>query len=551
MSSLTSSTGTGSAGHSLAVIALGTAAVVALTACTSSRTAGGTSGAAAKAVTIGTTDQVTGLDPAGSWDAGSGTIESEVYATLLSARNGSSDVSPDLASAIALTGPTTWTVTLKPGLTFANGHELTSSDVKFSFDRQLAIADKNGPSSLLYNLLSVAAPDRDTVVFTLKSANDTLFPQVLSTAAGYVVDEEVFPADKVLDDAAVVAGKPWSGPYAIRSYEKNALVSFTANTVYQGQLGTPKTKNVQLKYYTDAGNLKLDVQQGTIDVVYRTLPITDLQDLAGKQGIAVHTGSGNGIRFIVFNLKTQPFGSATQQAAPAKALAVRQAVADSIDRSQLASQVYKNTFQPLYSSVPDGITGATPSLTSLYGDKKGGPDKAAAAQRLSAAGVSTPVTLNLQYNPDHYGSSSADEYALIKTQLEATGLFKVELQSTAWAQYGKERVADQYPLYQLGWYADYLDADNYLSSFYAENNWVNNGYADPAVRALIKQEETETDAAKRTALIQQAQDATAAALPLLPLLQGSTAIVTRAGIEGVPEKLTSAYQFRWAELSKK
>lgn len=165
--------------------------------------------------------------------------------------------------------------------------------------------------------------------------------------------------------------------------------------------------------------------------------------------------------------------------------------------------------------------------------------------------MSTPVTLNLQYNPDHYGSSSADEYALVKTQLEATGLFKVNLQSTAWAQYGKERVADQYPLYQLGWYADYLDADNYLSSFYAENNWVNNGYTDPAVRALIKQEETETDAAKRTALIQQAQDATAAALPLLPLLQGSTAIVTRSGIEGVPAKLTSAYQFRWAELVKK
>lgn len=117
---------------------------------------------------------------------------------------------------------------------------------------------------------------------------------------------------------------------------------------------------MQLKYYTDAGNLKLDVQQGTIDVVYRTLPITDLQDLSTKQGIEVHTGSGNGIRFIVFNLKTQPYGSATQQADQPKALAVRQAVADSIDRAQLASQVYKNTFQPLYSSVPDGITGATP-----------------------------------------------------------------------------------------------------------------------------------------------------------------------------------------------
>ncbi|WP_406208332.1 ABC transporter substrate-binding protein [Kitasatospora sp. NBC_01560] len=540
-----------SAVRGIGVISVGTATLVALTACTSARSTTGAGGSSAKAITIGTTDQVTGLDPAGSWDAGSGTIESEVYATLLTAKNGSSDVSPDLASAVELTGPNAYTVTLKPGLKFANGHELTSSDVKFSFDRQLGIADKNGPSSLLYNLRSVDATDPAKVVFTLKSANDTLFPQILSTAAGYIVDEQVFPADKILDDAAVVSAKPWSGPYAIGTYDKNSLVSFTANAAYQGLFGAAKTKNIQLKYYTDAGNLKLDVQQGTIDAVYRTLPTTDLQDLSTKPGVVVHTGSGNGIRFIVFNLKTQPFGSATQQADPAKALAVRQAVADSVDRAQLASQVYKNTFQPLYTSVPDGITGATPALKALYGDKQGGPDKAAAAQRLSAAGVSTPVALNLQYNTDHYGSSSADEYALIKTQLEATGLFKVNLQSTAWAQYGKERVADQYPLYQLGWYADYLDADNYLASFYADNNWVNNAYDDPAVRALIKQEETETDPAKRTTLIQQAQEATAAAVPLVPLLQGSTAIVTREGIAGVPDKLTSAYQFRWAELSKK
>ncbi|WP_240529737.1 ABC transporter substrate-binding protein [Streptomyces mangrovisoli] len=522
---------------------------MALTGCTSSKDGETTSSAAA--ITVGTTDQVTSIDPAGSWDAGSGTIESEVYATLLAQKNGSADVSPDLATGIRLTGPKEYTVTLKKGLKFANGHELTSSDVKFSFDRDLRIADENGPSSLLYNLASVAAPDATTIVFTLKSANDTLFPQVLSTAAGYIVDEQVFPADKILDDTSIVAAKPWNGPYGIRSYDKNSLVSFTANARYQGQLGTPKTENVQLKYYTDAGNLKLDVQQGTIDAVYRTLTTADLGDLAKQKGVEVHTGSGNGIRYIVFDFATQPYGTKTKNADAKKALAVRQAVADSVDRSQLAQQVYKNTYQPLYSSVPDGLTGATASFKSLYGDQQGGPDKAAAAARLKAAKVKTPVTLNLQYNSDHYGSSSADEYALVKTQLEATGLFKVNLQSTEWTQYGKDRVKHLYPAYQLGWYADYLDADNYLSPFYAANSWVANGYSDPAVRALIKKEETETDPAARTELLKQAQDKAAAQVPLLPLLQGSTAIVTRTDITGVPDELDATYQFRWAGLAKK
>ena len=50
------------------------------------------------------------------------------------------------------------------------------------------------------------------------------------------------------------------------------------------------------------------------------------------------------------------------------------------------------------------------------------------------------MTLNLQYNGDHYGSSSADEYAAIKSQLEADGLFTVDLQQTEWTQYSEQRL---------------------------------------------------------------------------------------------------------------
>lgn len=527
-------------------LSLGTVLLLAATGCTSTKTSDGRPSDGA-VITIGTTDQVTSLDPAGAWNAGSGAVASEVYATLLSAKNGSSEVTPDLASGIEPTGAKEYTVTLKPGLTFANGHQLTASDVKFSFDRMLRIADPNGPSPLLYNLASVAAPTPTTVVFTLKSADDTLFPQVLSTTAAFIVDEQVFPSDKLLDDRAIVAGKPWNGPYGITTYDKNSLIAFTTNTAYQGQLGTPKTKNVRLKYYTDAANMKLDIQQGALDAVHRTLGTADLNDLSTKKGIKVHTGSGNDVRYLVFDLKTQPHGSGTNNPDEAKAQAVRQAVADSIDRTQLAQQVYKNTYRPLYTSVPDGLPGAVPSFKSLYGDTKGGPDKAAAAARLKAAKVSTPVTLSLQYNTDHYGTSSADEYALIKTQLEATGLFTVQLQSTEWTQYNKDLVADRYPLYQLGWHADYLDADNYLSPFYAGAGQ----YRDPAVQDLIAQEQTETDPAKRTALLKQVQDKAAASAPLIPLLQGSTPIVTRTSLSGVPAELDATYQFRWAELAKK
>src|SRR5699024_11043873 len=122
-----------------------------------------------------------------------------------------------------------------------------------------------------------------------------------------------------------------------------------------------------------------------------------------------------------------------------KALAIRQAMADSIDRETIAEQVYKGTFTPLYSYVPEGLPGANESLKELYGDGEGGADEDEAASRLEDAGVGTPVDISLQYNPDHYGPSSGDEYAMVKNQLEATGLFNVDLQSTEWVQYAEDR----------------------------------------------------------------------------------------------------------------
>ena len=65
---------------------------------------------------------------------------------------------------------------------------------------------------LLGNLASTEAPDDTTVVFKLKSPNDQIWPLVLSSPVGPIVDEEVFPADKVLADADIVSlAANWGG----------------------------------------------------------------------------------------------------------------------------------------------------------------------------------------------------------------------------------------------------------------------------------------------------------------------------------------------------
>jgi peptide/nickel transport system substrate-binding protein len=531
----------------LAALTIPVTAALVLAGCASD--SGGNGGdSEGSSIIVGTTDKVTFLDPAGSYDNGSFAVMNQVFPFLLNSPQGTADVEPDIAESAEFNEDGDYVVTLKSGLKFANGNDLTSSDVKFSFDRVVAINAENGPWALLGNLDSVETPDDTTVIFHLKNGNDQTFPQVLSSPAGPIVDEETFSADEVTSDDEIVKGEGFAGPYTIESYKLNELVTFAPNPEYKGVLGAPKNDDVTLKYYADSSNLKLDVQEGNIDVAYRSLSATDIADLGKQDSVKIVDGPGGELRYIVFNFDTMPYGAKTGEADPAKALAVRQAIADVVDRAEIATQVYKDTYTPVYSFVPQGLTGATEVLKDLYGDGDGGPDVDKAKATLEAAGVTVPVELNLQYNPDHYGESSADEYALVKDQLDSSGLFTVNLGSTEWTQYSKDRTADVYPLYQLGWFPDYSDADNYLTPFFSTDNFLLNHYSNAEVNAEISEQQTEVDPAKRQALIEDIQAKVAADLSTLPLLQGAQVAVVGSDVSGA--QLDGSFKFRFGSLTK-
>lgn len=527
-----------------AVLLASTALVgMALTACGS-----GKSSDAGAGMIVGTTDKVVSIDPAGSYDNGSLNVQTQVYQYLLNFPEGSTTLTPDAASKCDFTQPTEYTCTIKDGLKFANGHALTASDVAFSYNRVVKIASPNGPASLLGAMKSVEAKDDKTVVFTLNAPNDQTFPQILVTSAGPIVDEQTYPADKVLDDDAAVKANGFSGPYTIAKYTKNQLAEFKAYPDYQGTYGKPKAKQVTMKYYAKPENLKLDIKSGDIDVAFRSLTPTDIEDLGKSKGVKVYTGAGGELRYIVFNLKTMPGDDNDQK------LAIRKAVASSVDRSELSTQVYKDTFTPAYSMVPQGQVGATEPFKDMYGEK---PDKAKAAKFLTDAGVKAPVTIKLQYNPDHYGSSSDQEYNAVKRQLESTGLFKIDLQSTEWTTYQNESKQDAYPVFQLGWFPDFPDADNYLSPFLSTGNFTKSHYnepksswSDPTMTKLLDEQRTDGDKASRAAKLGEVQNRLAEEIPFLPLLTGSQVAVARDNIKGVDKTLDPSFKFRFTSLSK-
>ena len=152
--------------------------------------------------------------------------------------------------------------------------------------------------------------------------------------------------------------------------------------------------------------------------------------------------------------------------------------------------------------------------------------------------------------PSHYGDASADEYTEIQRALNGSRLFKVTLKSAEWATYSKT-LGTQYPAFQLGWFPDYPDAEDYLSPFYGSaSNFTSNGYKSNAMDAILKNEAAAKSTDARLGFVQEAQKLAAKDAPIIPYWQGAMLAVARSNISGIPATLDPTYIMRFWTLSK-
>jgi peptide/nickel transport system substrate-binding protein len=174
---------------------------------------------------------------------------------------------------------------------------------------------------------------------------------------------------------------------------------------------------------------------------------------------------------------------------------------------------------------------------------------AKAKAALRGAGVSMPLPIEVWWTPTHYGDASADEYAEIKRGLERGGVFKVTLKSAEWAQYS-DSPGERYDAFQLGWFPDYPDPENYTQSFYQKDNFTANGYSSPRMTALLKAEQAARTEARRLAVIRQIQQLAAREVPIIPVWQGNMIAAARKNVRGLPSTLDAAFIMRFWKLSK-
>jgi peptide/nickel transport system substrate-binding protein len=483
----------------------------------------------------GTTDSITNIDPAGNYDFGTATLGYNVFEHLYDARNGAKIV-PSLATGCAPRGSTrTWRCTLRRGVKFHDGSDFDSADVKFSFDRVsnaqvVRQAAANTPSSLLSNLRSVTRNGRYAVTFNLKAPQGT-WPFILATGAGGIVPSDVYKPNSLQTNNQPQIG---TGPYRMTRYTPGQQAVLERFDDYWGRQA--RNEGVILRYYTKSSTMKLALERGEIDMAFQTFTPTEIADLGRTENIRVHQGQGAIIRYLVMNVERPPFNNVN----------VRRAVAYMIPRAAIAARVYRGTVRPLYSMPPAGLPGHIDAFATRYGRA---PNIAAAKAALRRAGVSMPFPIEIWWTPTHYGDASADEYAEMKRGLERGGVFRVTLKSSEWAQYSGV-LGNQYNAYQLGWFPDYPDPENYVLSFYQSGNFTENGYSNPRMTRLLAQEQAAASTARRLAIIRQIQRLAAQDVPIIPYWQGNMIAVGRNNVRGIPSTLDAAVIMRYWKIAK-
>lgn len=495
------------------------------------------------AIVVGTTDRFTvsedspaPFDPAAGYDIASWNVMRSTFQTLLRPPRSGTEPEPEAAQKCEFTDEQgeQYRCTLRSGLTFSNGNPLTAQDVEFSVKRMLDIGGELGPASLLGNVDTVQATSETEVVFHLEKP-DATFPYKLATPAAAIVDSEVYPRHGYLKGTEVVG----SGAYVLESYDESAGVGvFVRNPDYKGTLEV-KNERVELRSYDSAEKMEQALESGAIDLISRTLTPSQVKrlEIAPDDGIELVESPGQEIRYLVFDT-SDPVAGQT---------AVRQAMAQVIDRKALVRDVYERTAEPLYSLVPSGLLGHRNSFFNEYGE----PDVPAARRTLREAGIDTPVRLTLHYTTDHYGAVTKQEFEELQQQLNGTGLFDVNIEGAPWAQYRPAAADGAYQVYGFGWFPDFLDADNFIAPFFTKDNFLKTPYVNEEIRnRIVPQTRRETDRAAAAGAFGRAQDIIAEEVPVLPLWQGKQYIAARDDITGVEWALNSASVLQLWELSR-
>lgn len=209
----------------------------------------------------------------------------------------------------------TLTFTLREGVTFHDGSDLTAADVIASFERILDEETASAAATNYASIESIEAPDDLTVVFNLSTADAPILAAMASTNA-VILSSDVIASD---DPALVTVG---TGPFMLESWTPDEVTLLNANENWWGE--GPSVAGIEIRIIPDETSILAALRAGTVDFALINDPLVATLLLDDSE-------------IILNRTPTLSYNALQLRAAvePLDQLAVRQAISCAIDRQQV------------------------------------------------------------------------------------------------------------------------------------------------------------------------------------------------------------------------
>ena len=484
------------------------------------------------------------LDPAWGYDTASGQQTTLIYQTLVWWDGTSSNVKPVLCTDYELLPDgVTYRFTIREGVKFHDGGDLTPEDVEYSFERTLVQDRAGGPVWMLDEELLGVYDSADAGFAAIDAAIEVDGGDVLITLADPAwaipfLQVAAGPWCSIVDKEWCVANGEWdgteatwmdfhnpesgtsylwdeangTGPWMLEEWDPGNQVKLLRFDDYWGD--PAPFERVITQQVDEWTTRKLAFLAGDVDCVY--VPLTYIDEMDGIDDVQLIKDLPNltfDAFFMTFDLDpTSDYigsGQLDGEGIPTDFFSdidVRKGMNYAFDWVTYLADGLSGEGEQRGSPVIQGLTYFNPNAKMYSKDL----DKAAEHFQAAWGGEvwTKGFKFTLLYNSGNIARKTACSI-LAENLVKINPLFQVQLQPADWGTVMVPNlVTYKMPMFQIGWMADYPDPDNFVYPFMHSTGTFSHfqGYNNPEVDALIEAGKLELDPVAREAIYLELQD---------------------------------------------
>lgn len=458
-----------------------------------------------------------------------------IYEPLV-ARGKKLELVPALATDWKQTAPTVWRFNLRKGVTFHDGTPFTADDVIFSWQR--ARGEGSDVKTYVQEIVEIRKIN-DHAIDIVTRAPFPILPDVISL--WYIMSKKwceenraVQPVDKrkgVENTASFKANG--TGPFRLRARDPGVRTTLVRNFNYWDK---KIETNIDEAIFTPIANASTRVAallSGEIDMM-EPVPVQDIARIAANPNLKVLQGPE--LRTIFLGMdqaRDELLYSNVKGKNPFKDKRVRQAFYQAIDVNAIQKVVMRGASQPTALMIAPGIRGFPADL-----NKRLPYDPEAAKKLLAEAGYPNGFEVGMNCPNDRYVNDE-EICKAVAAMLAKVGI-KVNLTAETKGTYFPKILSRNTSFYLLGWTPGTYDSHNPLNALMStpdpktgRGQFNLGGYSNARVDELTQLIASETDAAKRNAMIREAMKIHQDDIGHIPLHQQALAWAMKKSVNTV------------------